>query len=1298
VSRHFSSPWSATPQTDLLSNGNYVVMITTAGSGFSRWRDLAITRWRDDATRDNTGSYIFLRDVASGERWSAGYQPSGEAPESYDVSFAEDCAEIIRSDGMIATRLQVIVSPEGDAELRRVSLTNQGAATREIEVTSYAEIVLAAAKADAAHPAFSNLFIQTESIAEHATLLATRRRQSPEDAEIWLAHVLAVQGETIGDLEWETDRARFLGRGRNVRAPRAETDGAQLSNTVGSVLDPIISLRRRFRVRAGETVHATFSTLVASSRSTVIDLADSYRDVTTFDRIALLARAQADVQLRDLGIEPPEAQLFQMLGASILYVDPALRASAEVLARRAEGVGALWAHGISGDLPIVLLEINNADDVGIVHQLLRAHRYWRMKCLAVDLVILNDGASTSARDLQTLLETLVQTSQSMPYPNESASPGKVFTLRADTVTAVQRDVLEGAARVALSSRRGTIAEQVARAQRADAAPVTAPRPIPPAVTSAPETSEPHPELEFYNGLGGFDADGREYVTILRAGRWTPSPWINVIANPNFGCLVSEAGSGCAWSINSQENLLTGWSNDPVSDPPSEMFYIRDDDSGELWSPTPLPIREQSGEYMVRHGHGYTRFAYDAHGVGLELLQFVPVSDPIKISRLSLTNNSPRSRRLSVTAYLEWVLGVSRSGSAPFVITEMDAATGAMFARNSWSQDFGTRIAFADLCGAQTAWTGDRTEFLGRNGAHDHPAALSRGEPLSGRIGAGLDPCCALQTTVEIPAGGHAYIIWFLGQSETREQARGLIQRYRSDDLDARLAAVTDRWAEVLSTVQVKTPDRALDLMLNQWLLYQTLACRVWARTAFYQASGAYGFRDQLQDVMALTVSRPDLTRAQILKAASRQFVEGDVQHWWHEPAGRGVRTRVSDDLLWLPYAATHYLDVTGDQAILDEAIPFLEGPVLAAGQLDAYFEPSISAERGTLFEHCARALDRSLGVGVHGLPLMGTGDWDDGMNRVGVKGKGESVWLAWFLYTVLAKWAPVAASRGETKRAEMWAGHATSIKEAVEREAWDGSWYRRAYFDDGTPLGTAGSDACAITSITQSWGVLSGAADAARVRRAMGSVDQHLVRRNDDVILLLTPPFDRTALEPGYIKAYVPGVRENGAQYTHAAVWTVIAFAELGDGDKAAELFAMLNPITHAATPEGVQKYRVEPYVVVGDIYSEAPHIGRGGWTWYTGSAGWLYRAGIEWLLGVRVHGSRLMINPCIPSGWPGFTVALRYRSAQYDIVVENPNGVCRGVGVLELEGVALPDRTGIPLADDGRSHRVRAVLGKGTQ
>ncbi|MEP7096392.1 MAG: glycosyl hydrolase family 65 protein [Dokdonella sp.] len=1291
--RHFSSAGGATQRAQFLSNGRYAVMVTAVGSGYSRWQDLAVTRWRDDATCDNTGSYILLRDVESGERWSAGFQPSGVAPDQYDVSFADDRAEFVRRDGALVTRLEIVVSPEDDAEIRRVCVTNSDARIREIEVTSYAEVVLAPPATDAEHPAFSNLFIQTEYLPERDTLLANRRRRTPDDTEIWLAHVLAVDGETVGDLQWETDRAQFIGRGRTIRTPLAESEGRTLSNSAGAVLDPIISLRRRVRVRPGQTVRLTFSTIVASTRNEALGLGDKYRDLSTFQRVATLARTRGKIQLHDLGIETDEAQLFQTLAANIVFPNQALRASAEVQARRTEGVGALWAHGVSGDLPIILVEVDNAENLGIVRQVLRAHGYWRLKRLAVDLVILNTSAPSSRQDPEALIKTLVLASQPTPKPEGSDAHGKVCTLRADQLTAAQRDALESVARVLLSSGRGSLAEQIAHADNAERVVVEAKRPIATSTVPRSAIDAIRPTLEFDNGLGGFDADGSEYVTVLRDGAWTPAPWINVIANPDFGCLVSEAGSGTTWSVNSQENLLTPWSNDPVSDPPSDMLYIRDEDSGELWSPTPLPIREQGVEYVVRHGHGYSRFTLDVRGVALDLLQFVPASDPVKVSRLTLTNNSPNPRRLSVTAYLEWALGALRSKSAPFVVTEMDQATGAMFARNSWNADFGTRIAFADLGGLQTSFTGDRADFLGRNGALDWPAALARGEPLSGLTGAGLDPCCAMQTMLEIPAGGSAVVVFLIGEAETRDAARALIGQYRTTDLDARLQEVTDGWAKVLGTIQVKTPDRSFDLMLNQWLLYQTLACRVWARTAFYQASGAWGFRDQLQDVMALAVARPDITRAQVLKAASRQFVEGDVQHWWHEPVGRGVRTRISDDLLWLPYVASQYLEVTGDQDLLSATIPFLDGPVLAAGQTDAYFEPKISAEQGTLFEHCARAIDRSLPVGVHGLPLMGAGDWNDGMNRVGMHGKGESVWLAWFLHAVLTSWAPIAKARGETTRAAAWTEHAEALAATVDRNAWDGDWYRRAYFDDGTPLGTAGADACAIDAIAQAWAVISGAADPARAARAMASVDRLLVRRGDKIILLLTPPFNQTALDPGYIKAYVPGVRENGAQYTHAAVWSVIAFALLGDGTKAAELFAMLNPITHAHTPQGVQQYRVEPYVTVGDVCSDAPNAGRGGWSWYTGSAGWLYRAGVEWMLGIRVRGARLMIDPCIPAAWPGFSVTLHYHSARYDVTVVNPGGVCRGIASISLDDVALDNLSGVPLVDDHGAHSVQVVM-----
>jgi cyclic beta-1,2-glucan synthetase len=1289
--RRIRSPHDATPQAHLLSNGRYTVMLTAAGSGYSRWGDLAITRWREDATRDDWGSYVFLRDVQSGAVWSAGYQPSGVEPDSYDVTFTEDRAELVRRDGALTTILDVMVSPEGNAEVRRVSVSNAGNRMREIDVTSYAELALAPPAADTAHPAFSKLFVQTEYLAEAGVLLATRRRRSPGEPEIWAAHLAVVEGETVGEPEIETDRARFLGRGREVRTPMAVVDGLPLSNTAGAVLDPVFALRRRVRIAPGRTVRIAFWTLVASSRGDALDLADKHQDATAFDRAATLAWTQAQVQLSHLGADAEQANLFQRLAGHAIYADPSLRPSSDTIRRGGGGPESLWAQGISGDLPIVLVRIDDIEDLAIVRQMLRAHEYWRMKQLAVDLVILNERGSSYIQDLQVALETQVRTSQSRPQVGADVARGSVFVLRADLMPAETRAVLLSMARAVLVGRRGTLAEQLERLQAPAAAPP--PRRTPP--TGAAQGVEARPKLEFFNGFGGFAADGREYVTILEAGRWLPAPWINVVANPSFGFQVGVEGCGYTWSLGSRENQLTPWSNDPVTDRPGEVIYVRDEDSGELWGPTALPIRDEAAPYVATHGQGYSRFEHAAHGVALELIQYVPLEDPIKISRLTLRNTSARVRRLSVTAYVEWVLGPSRAAAALSIVTDIDPQTGALLARNPWNLAFGSRVAFADLRGQQTAWTGDRREFLGRNGTLDSPAALAGEAPLSKRVGAGLDACGVLQAPVELEPGGTAEIVFFLGEAATQADAQSLVERYRAADLDAVLRESAGFWDDVLGTIQVRTPDRSMDLMLNRWLLYQTLACRVWARSAFYQASGAYGFRDQLQDGMALALARPALTREHLLRAAGRQFVEGDVQHWWLPPSGQGVRTRISDDRVWLAYAAAHYVETTGDRAVLDERIAFLEGQPLGAGEHDAYFRPMLAEEGASLFEHCARGLDGSLAVGEHGLPLIGTGDWNDGMNRVGEKGKGESVWLGWFLHATLAAFAPVAKARGEEARAEKWLSHAAALRASLEREGWDGGWYRRGYFDDGTPLGASASDECRIDSIAQSWAVISGAAQPDRALGAMAALDEHLIRAGDGLALLFTPPFERTPLDPGYIKGYPPGIRENGGQYTHAAAWSVIAFAALGQGDKAAALFSLLNPINHTSTRADVQRYKVEPYVVAADVYSVAPHLGRGGWTWYTGSAGWLYRAGIEAILGFRLQGAFLHLDPCIPKAWPRFELAFKYRSARYDITVENPQGVSRGVAHAELDGKTLPHSPArVPLVDDGEAHTVRVLLG----
>ncbi|MBK5356084.1 glycosyl transferase [Pseudomonas sp. TH41] len=1282
------------PFTQLLSNGRYALMLTAAGAGYSRWGDIDVTRWREDATRDDWGSFIFLRDTQSGAVWSATLQPSSREVENGEVLFDEDHAEFSHREGSLVTRLEVLVSGEDDGEVRRVSLINNGRRPRDIELTSYAEVVLATQAADSAHPVFSRMFVQTEYLAEFTALVATRRPRAPQDTPVWAAHFAVMEGELIADPQFESDRARFLGRNRSVREALAITGHRALSNSQGTVLDPIFSLRQTLRVAPGKVARVAFWTVVASSREALLDLIDKHHERNAFARAKTLAWTQAQVQLRDLGIDTEEAADFQRLATPILYADPRFRASADALKRGAGCQSGLWPLAISGDLPIVLLRIDEVEDIAQVRQLLRAREYWRMKGLDIDLVIVNERASSYVQELQVAIETAVRSSQSRVRFGEDHRRGAVFTLRADLMSVEARALLQAVARVELVAHRGSIAAQLARLPQPPSRNGISVRQSPsmPAWPSSVSTAEGS-DLEFFNGLGGFDCDGREYLTVLDRDQTTPAPWINVIANPAFGFQVSVEGSGYVWAENSRDNQLTPWSNDPTVDPAGEALYIRDEESYQLWSATAQPIRD-GGVYRAAHGFGYSRFSHTAHGIQAQLLQYVPLDDPVKISRLTLRNLSGRPRRLSVTAYVEWVLGTSRGASGPFIQTEIDAGSGALLAHNPWSVAFPGRVAFADLGGRQSAWTADRCEFLGRHCGPAAPQALLGRTPLSGACGAGLDPCAALQCFVELRPGESVEVLALLGQAGSTDAAREIVLRYRERDLDEVLAAVKRHWDEVLGAVQVRTPDRTLDILLNGWLLYQTLACRIWARSAFYQASGAYGFRDQLQDCMALAFACPAQTRSHLLRAAARQFVEGDVQHWWLPQTGQGVRTRISDDRVWLAFVCATYVTSSGDCKVLDESVPFIQGPKLHADESDAFFQPMPADTSASLFEHCARGLDQCLELtGAQGLPLIGSGDWNDGMNRVGAGGQGESVWLGWLLLCTLEYFAPFADGRDD-QRAGLWRAHAALLREALEREAWDGEWYRRATYDDGTWLGSAECDECRIDSIAQSWAVLSGGAEPARARLAMASLERLLIRRRDGVALLFTPPFSHTPLDPGYIKGYPPGLRENGGQYTHAAMWTILALTRLGEGDKAAELFALLNPINHARTPEQVERYKVEPYVIAADVYSVAPHIGRGGWTWYTGSAGWMYRAGVEGILGLRREGAFLVVNPCIPRHWPGFDASLRLDGSDYKVSVKSAGVRCRGLVQALLDGVPQRCEEGsvrVPL--DGCAHRLELDL-----
>jgi cyclic beta-1,2-glucan synthetase len=1289
ITRVYESADFSTPRIQLLSNGTYNVMLTTAGSGYSRSGGNAVTRWREDVTRDNWGLFIYLRDVRSGAVWSAGHQPVRSRAQAYQVAFSEDKADFRRVDAGIMTRMEVVVSAEDNAEVRRICLTNNSSRTREIELTSYAEVVLATPDADNAHQAFSNLFIETEFFAGENAILAHRRRRSPEDRPIWGVHVVVAEGELVGEVQYETDRGRFIGRGRTTSNPVAVMEDRPLSNTTGAVLDPVFSLRRRVRIQPNQTVRCSFSTAVARSREEAMALADKYHDPNIFERELRLSWTKAQVDMSHLKIDSEEAHLFQRLGARIVYSDPSLRPTPHVLALNTKAQSSLWAYGISGDLPIMVVRINKAADLRTIRKLVRGHEYLHFKGLRIDLVILNDTPTSYLQVLHQELETMVRTSGLQGLQDK---PGGVYLRCADQMPEADRILLHAVARAVIVADRGSFEDQIERRRVQEALPAAfVPRL---ASQTYPETPVAPPDLSFFNGLGGFHQGGREYVTVLGAEQWTPAPWSNVIGNEmDFGFLVTETGGGCTWSVNSRENRLTPWSNDAISDPAGEVVYLRDEDSGTLWSATPLPIRERE-PYIVRHGQGYSVFEHTSHGISQELLVFAPLDAPVKISLLRLRNRTARKRRISVTNYNELVLGVSRASSAPYIITEIDQPAATVFAKNPFNNEFAERVAFVSTSEPISSATCDRKEFIGRNSSLEAPAALKR-VALAGREGAGLDPCAAIQTIIDLAPHEAREISFLLGEAESKTAAQALVKQFRHPgNVNAAFEKVLTYWDDLLSTIEVRTPDAALDTMLNRWLLYQSLSCRIWARTAFYQSGGAFGFRDQLQDVMSLVYSRPDIARKQILLAAAHQFKEGDVQHWWHPPSGRGVRTKISDDLVWLPFVTSFYVKVTGDESVLEEVVPFLEQRLLEPGELETYTQPEISEESATIYEHCARAIDRSLPVGKHGLPLMGAGDWNDGMNRVGHLGKGESVWLGWFLYMTLAAFAPHVDARKQKARSNRYHKHLENLRKALEEKAWDGDWYRRAYFDDGTPLGSARNEECRIDSIAQSWSVISGASDPYRMGRAMAAVEEYLIKRGDGLVILFTPPFDKGSLNPGYIKGYVPGVRENGGQYTHAAVWTMIAYSMLGDGERAGELFSLMNPINHSSTRAGLHKYKVEPYVAVGDVYAVPPHNGRGGWTWYTGSAGWMYRAGLESILGFKLTKDRLEINPCVPRWWRDFEITYRRGRAVYRIKVENPLGVCRGVVNVEVDGVAQTGKA-ITLVDDEKTHQVKITMGE---
>lgn len=1283
--RVINTPFNPAPEVQLLSNGRYNVMVSNAGGGYSRWRDIAVTRWREDATCDNWGTFCYIYDIDNNIFWSNTHQPALKISKTYEATFTQGRADFRRTDNNIETHTEVVVSPEDDIEMRRIRITNRSKRRRSIEITSYAEVVLTNPAADALHPAFTNLFVQTELLREQNAILCTRRPRSAGEQTPWLCHILKVNGVAATSVSYETDRSKFIGRGRTINKPIAMTDSAELSDTDGYVLDPIVSIRYKVTLEPRQSAVFDMITGVSDTREGCEALVNKYQDRHLADRVLELAWVHSQVVLRQINAAEADAQLYGRMASSIIYHNPALRTRPATISNNRKGQSGLWGYSISGDLPIVLLKVASAANIGLVQQMLQAHAYWRLKGLVVDLVIFNEDHGGYRQTLQDMIVGLIAAGAGSNYTDK---PGGIFLRQGDQVSQEDRILIETVARIIITDQRGTLADQLN--QRAPARTVI-PRLVPTQVMARDNTPVDIPGgLLFFNGTGGFSGDGKEYVIITAEGKATPAPWVNVIANPDFGTVLSESGQAYTWIENAHEQRLTPWNNDPVCDSSGEAFYLRDDETGIVWSPALLPARGET-PYITRHGFGYSTFLHREDGIVTEMTIFVDLEQPVKFTSIKIRNVSGRSRKLTVTGYTEWVLGDLRNKSVMHIVTETDDETNGIFARNFYHPDFGNKMAFFVVDDPSRTFTCDRTEFIGRNGTLQAPEALNR-QRLSNRVGAGLDACTALQVAIELQDGQEREIVFRLGAGAGKRAAGELIKRTRGlNAAHEALAKVKLYWQQQLGALRVETPDAALNVMANGWLLYQALASRLWARSGYYQSGGGYGFRDQLQDVLSLLYTNPSITRRQILLCATRQFREGDVQHWWHPPGGRGVRTRCSDDYLWLPFVTAKYVAHTGDTGILDEHARFLEGRPLNNDEESYYDLPYRSDAEGSIYQHCVAAIKNGLRFGKHGLPLMGSGDWNDGMDMVGREGKGESVWLAFFLHDILRKFAKIARLRNDAEVEQLCLQEAARLKKNINDNAWDGQWYRRAYFDDGTPLGSAQNEECSIDSISQSWAVLSGAGEPQRMVTAMNSVNERLIDRKNKVIELLDPPFDKSNLNPGYIKGYVPGVRENGGQYSHAAIWMVMGFAALGDSVRTWELLDMVNPINHALTPEDVSVYKVEPYVMVADVYKVDAHVGKGGWTWYTGSAGWMYQAIMQSLLGLSIENNKLTISPCLPPGWTSYKVFYRFHNSVYNIEVSYRQDASE---IVIITDGRVQQEQFISLAADGQEHHVQIVMG----
>ena len=1261
------------PRQHVLSNGNYTVMTNVFGEGYSRWKNAEIGRWQADPLVSSGGTSFYIRDVETSSVWSPTYRPVPCDDPSYRVSSLPEKIIFDRTQNELSSHLEVMVAPNDDVEIRHISLTNNSSSERQLELTSYLELGMAAHDAQLHHPSFNRLFIGVEPLPEHDGILANRRQRTNSDEPLWVGHMLVNLSDPSARGRLQTDRAHFLGRNSHSFLPEGVV---RTTGVINPTVDPIASVKQSITIESGAKVELVSLTIAASSRREVLQLAERYRQTAIIRRTAQLAWTVTVAELQHLQLNQDDVNNFQHLSAYLTYPNRILKSAARGLIANRNTIER------NEELPPaydILAIIGDASDLSLVRQLAKAAAYLNRRGFNLGVTVIIKRYGKSGIRLTELIEEFRNHLDVL-----TSKPGLVpiAVVELDRLTKKSLATLITAAKVILDAEDGNLYEQLFKVGHLVKAARKLNIPEPRTIELPPET------LEYQNNYGGFGANGRSYIMNLDKLA-TPAPWVNVIANSVFGTLVTERGGGFSWDYNSIEARLTPWRNDPANDRPAEAWYVWDQTADQFWPV--LPSLTESSTVTAEHTPGLSRFRGQRGDFEYKVEITVPQGDSrprrVRVSKLTLINHSSVARELVIAAASEMVLGTHRETDQTFVRSAWNQSDQSLL-MSTTTEALSSSIIYSALDKPVYDYTFDRAELL-TDPSTELPVGLCD-EELSGRVGIGLDPMAALRTKIKIEAGAKLEVSWFLGAANNSDEAANDINKLRANQRSV-VESSTEWWRDFTGAISIKTPERSTDIMINNWLPYQIVSSRLWGRTGYYQSSGAYGFRDQLQDVMSLLYVSPKIARQHIIEAAHHQFVEGDVQHWWMPLTHTGMRTHISDDLLWLPFVVAEYIKVTGDHGILKVDTPYLEGPPLKIDDKESYFEARVSPEHGSILEHCIRAIQKSQKRGINGLPLIGGGDWCDGYDRVGYKGQGESVWLAWFLITVEEAMIPLLKVHNQDKLIDEYTKDAAKLRRAIEATSWDGAWYRRAYYDDGTPLGSANSEEGQIDSLAQSWSVIAGGSNSKRQHQAIDSAIDHLVDKKARIVKILATPYDKTTLDPGYIRGYIPGVRENGGQYTHGSIWLAIASSRLGRNDEAVELLQLMNPILHGEDQAKLDRYAIEPYVMAGDVYAIQGQAGMGGWSWYTGSASWMYKAWIEEILGLQIRGNTISIAPRIPASWPGFELTYRFGETEYNLIVHN-NRADDGKK-LSVDGAAQKEIKPIKMIDDAKGHTLEYWL-----